>query len=218
MPEDTVMTLEEVAEMLRVSERTVTEWAGKGELPGGKLGTSWRFRKSEVENWLTTKLSPRVSSAIDESRPLSALLSPQRTLLLNATSKGDALNALVDVCANVPGVKSREGLSAAIFAREQLMSTGIGLGVGVPHVRMDGVNDVYLSIGVNSIDLADYESLDGQAVRIIVMIVAGRNQHARYIKVLSRISALFKNPEMRAKVMSAESAGLVYQLVTSAGV
>ncbi len=49
------MTLEEVAEYLRVSERTVAEWAGKGELPGGKIGTTWRFRASDIEDWLNHK-------------------------------------------------------------------------------------------------------------------------------------------------------------------
>ena len=46
--EDDILTIEEVAKYLRVSERTVYDWAQKGEIPSGKIGTVWRFKKSEV--------------------------------------------------------------------------------------------------------------------------------------------------------------------------
>ena len=52
-----ILTIEEVAKYLRVSERTVYDWAQKGEIPAGKIGTVWRFKKSEVENWVNARLS-----------------------------------------------------------------------------------------------------------------------------------------------------------------
>ena len=54
---DDILTIEEVAKYLRVSERTVYDWAQKGEIPAGKIGTVWRFKKSEIENWVNEKLS-----------------------------------------------------------------------------------------------------------------------------------------------------------------
>jgi nitrogen PTS system EIIA component len=212
-----VLTLDEVARMLRVSERTVTDWATRGELPGGKLGTSWRFKRSEVERWLDAKLSPRISASAEETRPLNALLSPSRVALLDKHSKGDALNALIDLCANIPGVRSREELAEAVFVRERLMSTGIGLGIGVPHVRLGGVRDVYVAAGVNTTPLHDYESLDQEPVQIIVMIVAGRDQHARYIKTLSRVSELLKDSGVRSRILGARSPQELYALLTSGG-
>ncbi len=50
--EDDILTIEEVAKYLRVSERTVYDWAQKGEIPSGKIGTVWRFKKSEIESAL----------------------------------------------------------------------------------------------------------------------------------------------------------------------
>ena len=55
--EDDILTIEEVAKYLRVSDRTVYDWAQKGEIPAGKIGTVWRFKKSEVENWVNARLS-----------------------------------------------------------------------------------------------------------------------------------------------------------------
>ena len=68
--EDDILTIEEVAKYLRVSDRTVYDWAQKGEIPAGKIGTVWRFKKSEVENWVNARLSsdaakPAVRTAID---------------------------------------------------------------------------------------------------------------------------------------------------------
>ncbi len=210
MPDSGVLTLEEVAKMLRVSERTVTDWAARGELPGGKLGTSWRFKRSEIDRWLNAKLTPRISPSADESRPLEALMSPSRVAILGVRSKGDALNALVDLCVGIPGVRTREELAEAVFAREQLMSTGIGLGIGVPHVRLNSVRDIFVTVGVNKTPLEDYESLDQQPVRIVVMIVAGRDQHARYIKTLARISQILKDEATRTRILDAATPDDIY--------
>ena len=54
---DDILTIEEVAKYLRVSERTVYDWAQKGEIPSGKIGTVWRFKKSEIEKWVNKRLS-----------------------------------------------------------------------------------------------------------------------------------------------------------------
>ena len=58
--EDDILTIEEVAKYLRVSERTVYDWAQKGEIPAGKIGTVWRFKKSEIEKWVNERLSPNI--------------------------------------------------------------------------------------------------------------------------------------------------------------
>ena len=57
MIDDPILTIDEVAKYLRVSERTVYDWAHKGEIPAGKIGTVWRFKKSEIEKWVDHRLS-----------------------------------------------------------------------------------------------------------------------------------------------------------------
>ena len=64
-----IMTIEEVAEYLRVSERTVYDWAQKGDLPGGKLGTTWRFKRSDVENWVNSRISQQTPSKTRRGSP-----------------------------------------------------------------------------------------------------------------------------------------------------
>ena len=51
------MTIEDVAKYLRVSERTIYDWAQKGILPGGKIGTTWRFKSADIQRWVNDKLN-----------------------------------------------------------------------------------------------------------------------------------------------------------------
>ncbi|MBL7067389.1 MAG: PTS sugar transporter subunit IIA [Candidatus Marinimicrobia bacterium] len=204
---DDIMTLNEVASYLRVSERTVYEWASKGELPCGKLGTSWRFKRSNIEEWVSHKLSPRIQAPTLTSPSLSAILKPERVVQLHCTTKEAVLNQLIDLFADIPE------LADAVFKREQLMSTGIGLSIAVPHVRLNSVNELHMAFGVNKTGINDYESLDNIPVRIIVLIVAGRDQHTHYLQTLSRVSHLLKNSLIREQLFEAKSSEEIYKIV-----
>ena len=52
-----LMSLPEVATYLGMAERTIYVWAQQGKIPAFKLGTSWRFRRSEIDAWLETQRS-----------------------------------------------------------------------------------------------------------------------------------------------------------------
>jgi excisionase family DNA binding protein len=49
MPDNEVMTAKDVAEYLKLKERTVNNLAMKGKLPAVKIGRQWRFRKSQID-------------------------------------------------------------------------------------------------------------------------------------------------------------------------
>jgi len=49
------LTLKEVANYLQLNERTLYKWAQKGSIPASKLGSTWRFRKSDIDSWVETK-------------------------------------------------------------------------------------------------------------------------------------------------------------------
>lgn len=207
-----IMTLEEVASYLRLSERTVLDWAQKGDLPGGKIGTSWRFKRAEIEEWVNKKITPRIKDYSVAEVSLANTLTADRIRMLHAGTKEAALNQMIDLCTQIPGV-NRQELTDAIFKREQLMSTGIGLSIAVPHARLNAVRDVYVSLGVNDRELADYESLDSLPVQIIVMILAGRDQHTQYIQTLARISKILKNEAIRTRILAAQTADALYQIL-----
>jgi len=187
--DDDILTIEEVARYLRVSERTVYDWAQKGEIPSGKIGTVWRFKKSEIERWVNERLSSNKPSSVFSVVQIQNILSPDRIIFCNYAKKRDALVTLAENLAAAPQIKSRQELVAEILRREELMSTAIGRGIAIPHVRLSSVTDLVVSVGVSQCDIIDFQSLDDVPVRLLFMIAAAYNQHAYYLQTLSFFSS-----------------------------
>jgi len=210
-----IMTIEEVAAYLRVSERTVYDWAQKRELPGGKLGTTWRFKREDVENWVNSRLSSK-SPASSVAATSSAFLTEERVIVLESADKRTLLTRLADLLAETPFVRNREELLKSIFAREELMSTGIGFGIGVPHVRIDSVSDLVMAVAVCKDPVSDYTSLDNQPIQIVCMLAARPDQHTKYIRTLSAISSRLKDPEVRERIIGSDDPAYIHRQLTTA--
>ena len=214
MADDDILTLEEVAKYLRVSERTVYDCAQKGEIPAGKIRTAWRFKKSEIDKWVNEKLS--ATNLAPQITPINAesILSIHRILFINHSNKRDALLALSNNLSAAPQIKNKQELSSEILKREELMSTAIGHGIAIPHVRLSSITDLVVSIGISRTDIIDFQPMDDEPVRLIFMIAAAHNQHAYYLQTLSWFSAKLKNRELRESLMEAGTEQQVYDLLT----
>lgn len=213
--EDDILTIEEVAKYLRVSERTVYDWAQKGEIPAGKIGTVWRFKKSEIEKWVNERLSSNIKK--EENNPeviVKNILSPDRIVFINHTTKRDALVELANNLSTAPQVKYSDELVAEILKREELMSTAIGRGIAIPHVRLSSVTDLVMSVGICKKDIIDYQSIDEIPVRILIMIAAAYNQHTYYLQTLSFFSSKLKEKTLRDKLLDASTPEEAYALLT----
>lgn len=211
--EDDILTIEEVAKYLRVSDRTVYDWAQKGEIPAGKIGTVWRFKKSEVERWVNERLSSTSNKKTDDEVQVKNVLSPDRVIFINNSSKRDAITALADVLATAPQIKNKEELVSEIFKREELMSTAVGRGIAIPHVRLSSVTDLVMAVGVCKKTIEDYQTIDDEPVNLLIMIAAAYNQHTFYLKTISYFSAKLKSQELRDAISSAETTREVYDIL-----
>ena len=216
MSQPDIMTVQEVAELLRVSERTVYDWASSGTIPCGKLGTTWRFKRQEVNKWVNEQLSgPSKKNVTFSPVALKDILLPQNVMFLQSDSKDSSLMEMLEVLASNGSIKDKDAIVEGIFQREKLMSTGIGLGIGIPHVRMDSVEDLMMAVGLAKFELSDYESLDTKPVKLIFMILARANQHAQHIKAMAAISTRVRNPILREMLMQAQNPETIYELLTN---
>ncbi|MDR0555046.1 MAG: PTS sugar transporter subunit IIA [Treponema sp.] len=213
MTGDDILTIEEVAKYLRVSERTVYDWAQKGEIPSGKIGTVWRFKKIDIENWVNDRLAVNKLEPQFGVMQFETVISPDRIIFLDYTLKRDALIALADNLAKAPQVKNRQELIHEILKRDELMSTAIGRGIAIPHIRLASVTDLVVSVGISRNDITDFQTLDDEPVRLLFMIAAAYNQHAYYLQTLSFFSAKLKNHELRASLIKAASPQDAYTLL-----
>jgi len=213
MTDDDILTLEEVAKYLRVSERTVYDCAQKGEIPAGKIRTAWRFKKSEIDKWVNEKLtSGSLNPSINNILP-EAILSLHRIIFINEPNKKDALFELAQNLAAAPQIKNRQEFTAEILKREELMSTALGRGIAIPHVRLPSITDLVVSIGISRTDIIDFHPMDDEPVRLIFMIAAAANQHAYYLQTLSWFSTKLKNKELREALLKAQTEQEVYNLL-----
>ena len=213
--DDDILTIEEVARYLRVSERTVYDWAQKGEIPSGKIGTVWRFKKSEIERWVNERLSSGRPSSVFTAVQIQNIISPDRVLILNHAKKRDALLALAENLATAPQIKNRQELLSELVRREELMSTAIGRGIAIPHVRLSSITDLVVSVGISRCEIIDFQSLDDVPVRLLFMIAAAYNQHAYYLQTLSFFSSRLKSQQLRESLLAAGTPDAVYQVLVS---
>jgi PTS system nitrogen regulatory IIA component len=122
----------------------------------------------------------------------------------------EVLTKLTALISETHIINSSDALLTDILEREELMSTGIGFGVGVPHVRVDYVSDLVMAVGICRKGLEDYTTLDQENVKIVCMLAARLDQHAQYLRTLSSISSRLK--EMRQQIIESQDPVEIYNL------
>ena len=105
------------------------------------------------------------------------------------------------------GAKSKkildiEKVSSTIFEREKLVSTGVGKGFAIPHGKTDSIEDVVAAFAITK-EPIDFDSIDGEPVRFIFLLIGKENLLNTHIKLLSRISRLMNKDEFREKLLEA---------------
>jgi len=118
--------------------------------------------------------------------------------------KDDVINELVDLLKGDERIIDLEEVRKCVFEREEKMSTGVGKGFAIPHGKTNSVTDILAAFGKSETPI-EYNSLDGEPVHLIFLLVGKENLVAKHIKLLSRISRLMNNEEFRKKLINASS-------------
>jgi len=140
-------------------------------------------------------------------------LTPERVVLLTATTKAEVLEEMIDVMVASDGDIPRGGLSQEVWKREKLMSTGIGHGLAIPHVRMEAITKATMVVGISREGITDYESLDKKPVHIVVLIAAPAGQHEVYIRLLAKIADVLKEEPLRQAILEAADPAVIHRIL-----
>ncbi len=146
-------------------------------------------------------------------KKLSAMIDRNRIVDLRGTTKKEVLQELVEVVAAAPEVTDKDDFFLSVMKRERILSTGIGIGLAVPHVNIDSVKDFVMAIGRKR-EGVDFKSLDNKPVYLVVMIGANSSQQDGYLKVLAKICRLFKHPRFRDKIINASGPDEIMELLS----
>ncbi|AEE17127.1 PTS sugar transporter subunit IIA [Treponema brennaborense] len=128
---------------------------------------------------------------------------------LESTDKDEVFEELVESLVAVqPGLNRAEAL-AAVQEREAKLSTGIGRGVAVPHGICSGVSGVKGAIGISRGGI-EYDSLDKAPVRIIFMLLSGRDECEYHLQVIKRLAQILEDPSFVDIILSKTTPQDVY--------
>lgn len=130
---------------------------------------------------------------------------------VEGNDKETVLNNMVELVSKSSKIIDKEKVRNAIFNREKIMSTGVGKGFAIPHGKTDGITDMVAAFGIAENDI-NFESLDGEPVRFIFLLVGKENLVGPHLKLLSRISRLLNKDEFRAKLASAKTSEEIKEL------
>ena len=122
----------------------------------------------------------------------------------DCTVKDEILENMVDICFAASKVNDLDDFKTAIFEREAIMSTGIGLGVAVPHAKREGIDEFFITVGVLQKPV-DWQAIDDQPVSIVFLIGGPDNRQKDYLKILSKLVLFTKNQARREALIQAGS-------------
>ena len=131
---------------------------------------------------------------------------------LDSRDKKNVLDELSSFLENEGEITSKENLLAALIEREKLGSTGIGENVAIPHAKISEIDKIITVFG-RSKNGVEFESLDQKTVNFIFLVIAPENSTGQHLKVLARISRLFKNPSLRESVLRTNEADQIYSIL-----
>lgn len=146
---------------------------------------------------------------------LSQYLTAGRVIDLRSRTKDAALLELVETLRGAPDVKDVDRVLQAVMERERVLSTGIGLGVAVPHAKIPNVPDFLLAYG-RSREGLDFASIDDRPVHHLVLIVGPQDRQPRYLQFLASVTLTLKRPELRRDLELAASTADLFRILTNA--
>ena len=118
--------------------------------------------------------------------------------------KTDALNQCIDLMAKSGKISDVEVYRKGVFAREEEGTTGIGMGIAIPHCKSDAVKKAGLAAMVVK-DGVDFESLDGTPAKIIFLIAAPNTEDNVHLQVLSKLSVMLMDEQFTNSLINAAS-------------
>lgn len=136
---------------------------------------------------------------------LKEYLDPRYVAFLEDDSKEDVLNHLIEILAVSDKILDKDIFRKSVFDREAIMSTGIGLGIAIPHVKIPEVKDFTIAIGVCKNEI-QWHAIDNKPVQIVFLIAGASDQHETYLRILSKIVLVLKKADRREKILNAKNA------------
>ncbi|MEM7007990.1 MAG: PTS sugar transporter subunit IIA [Thermodesulfobacteriota bacterium] len=131
---------------------------------------------------------------------------------LNSSTKEDVIKELTQSISKTHPNINYERLLELFMEREELCSTAVDFGVAVPHAKLSGITDIILGFGRSTAGIS-FGSLDKKPSHFFITLIAPEEASGVHIQLLARISKVFKNQELRSRLMQCETNEEILELI-----
>jgi PTS system nitrogen regulatory IIA component len=142
---------------------------------------------------------------------ISNYIDPGLVCFLKTKTQLETLQALVDRLLESGRVSDRELFFKLILEREKLVTTGIGMGVAIPHAKLSSCEDFSITIGILEKGV-EWGALDRAPVRLVFMISGPDDRQTEYLQLLSALTSHLKSVDVRKGLLACTNPDAVVEL------
>ena len=143
---------------------------------------------------------------------ISDYLDENLVVFLHSNTQQEALQTLIDRLDQQEKLLNKDSFLEAILQREKIVSTGIGIGVAIPHAKLSGYKDFFIAIGIKKVGGIEWQALDGLPIRLIFLIGGPDDRQTEYLDILSMITTSIRKEETRKSLLKANTPAEVISL------
>lgn len=148
-----------------------------------------------------------------QTTEINQLLRPDQVRIgLSGTSKKEVINALIGVLENHDSITDLEAVRSAIFEREEMMSTGVGKGLGLPHAKTSAARQTVAAFATTAHPV-DFGAIDNEPIELLLLLVGPEEHKSQHVKILGRISRLVSRDAFRERLLQAEAPDTVIDVL-----
>lgn len=143
---------------------------------------------------------------------ISHYMNAKMVAFLDANTRDEALSILVSKIFDAGKlIGNKETFYNAIIEREKIVSTGIGMGVAIPHAKLPGYDNFFIAVGISQKPI-EWNALDHAPVRLIFMIGGPDDKQTEYLQILSSLTQVIKDEERRKKILNSNNPKAIIEL------
>ena len=216
-----IMTIKEVASYLKLADRTILKMAHANLIPCVKVANQWRFMKSVIDDWLISRMKviPRndiahLISNPNDLIPLNKLIDEKYVLMnMKPGSIEEILIELIKPLTEEGYIDDEISYLKKLLSREKMVSTGIGMGIAIPHIRNPGeyiIKRPAIVIGICR-EGTDFKAIDGDKTYVFFLICT--DSETLHLKIIAKLNRLFIGGKNIKDIIDADSPESVIKII-----
>ncbi len=221
MDNSDILTLQDVADYLKIVPKTVTRMIARNEIPCMKVAGQWRFKRSVIDMWLNSKMNFSEEHTFAQLMDVPGtvlqlsriILPPFMCMDLQATGVKETLWELTAPLQEQGLVADRQKLVQQLLVREEMVTTAFGQGTAFPHLRdvkqvPSGFPPIIMGISKKGLT---FGNLHGELTYIFYLLLAPNE--TMHLRILSRLARFSQKEGMKEKILAANTSDEVSRLL-----